>query len=149
MVCRSDPGVPIGELAGIRLGVSDKFFQCRGWDRGMNCYGEASNYQTHYRVQILVRIIERTRFEQGLSRERCCASQEKSVAVRPRVCDLGSAQRTGRAPDIINKYRAQEGPDLVRPGTSQGVMGSARRKWNHEPNRPGWVRLRLRSARHC
>jgi hypothetical protein len=66
MVRRSDPGVPIGELGGIRLGVKDKFFQCRGWDRRMDGYGETTNCQAHYRVQILIWIVERVRFEQGL-----------------------------------------------------------------------------------
>ena len=111
----------------------------------MDCYGERINCQAHYRVQILLWVIERPGLQEGFIGVRYGSSQKKSVAVGPRVRDLGSTQRTSGTPDIINKYRTQEGPDLVRPGTSQGVNGSARRQWNYEPDRLRRVRLGLRS----
>src|SRR6516162_2562926 len=106
MVVGSYPDVSIGELAEIRLGVSDKFFQCRSWDRRMDCYDESINCQAHYRVQILVWVVERPGLQEGLIGVNCRAPEEKSVAVGPRARDCGSTQRTGCAPDIIDEYRA-------------------------------------------
>jgi hypothetical protein len=45
--------------------------------------------------------------------------QEKSVAVGRRVRDLGSTQRTGGAPDIVNEYRANRGLILSPQGRAR------------------------------
>src|SRR5262245_16570855 len=71
-----------------------------------------------------------------------CPSKQDRVAVRTGTSDLGGAERRASATDVFNHEGAEQRLHLVRPGATDGVEGTARRKGNHEPDRPCRIGLR-------
>ena len=122
MAVRSDSDVPIGELAGIRLGVSDKFFQCRGWDRRMRGYRERINGQAYYRVQILVWVVERPGLL-GAARATWAAPKEPAA---PPTLSMNTVPKRGLILSAQGRARASKPPPGGNGTTSRiGRVGYA------------------------
>src|SRR6516164_8859687 len=69
------------------------------------------------------------------------------IAVRARMRDRGTAQRTAAATDVLDDHRAEQCLQLVRQRPAQSVECAAGRKRDHKPNRPRRIGLRARHGR--
>ena len=97
---------------------------------------QSNDRQARNRIQVLNRIIERPALEQRLVDVREGAAEQNGVTVRTGAGDHGGTQRTAAAADVFDDHRAEQRFDLLHPWPRERVERSARRKWNHEPDRP-------------
>src|SRR5215472_3937073 len=149
MVERADTGVTIGKFAAIGFVVIDKLLQCIGRDRRMHSDREGRQGNIGNRREILHRIVKRPSFEDCFSDVSARATQQDGVAVRLRMGDGGSAERTAPASLIFNENGSEQRLYLLRPGSAYCVKTTARRKRNDESNGPSWIgALRERRSQH-
>src|SRR5262245_4606183 len=109
---------------------------------------QSNDRQARNRIQVLKWIIERPALEQRLVDVREGAAEQNGVPVWTGAGDRGGTQRTAAAADVFDDHRAEQRFDLFHPWPGEGVERATRRKWNHEPDRPRWIGLRPRDARH-
>src|SRR5215470_12395750 len=102
MIDGADTVMPVGQLAGIGLGISDELFQRLRRQRRIDCDGESEEGHARNRVQVLDWIIQWPALEQGLVDMRKRAAQQKGVAIRAGARDRGSTQRTTAAADVLD-----------------------------------------------
>jgi hypothetical protein len=112
-------------------------------------HGDAQDIRRHSRdrVQVFDRIILWPALEQSLVDMGNRTTQHKRVAVRTSARDRGNAQRTAAAADVFNHDGTEQWLHFIRPWATDSIECTTGRKRNHEPDRPGWVGLRPRSAR--
>jgi hypothetical protein len=72
-------------------------------------------------------------------------AEEECVTVGLGVCNDGGTNRTAAA-YVFDDDHAKYSFHLIRPRSSDGVECTARRKRNDEPDRTGWIALRVRNA---
>ena len=102
------------------------------------------------RIEILHRIVERPGLENCLGDMRARAAEQKHVTVGPGVCDCRRAERAPAAPLVLDHDRPEQRLDPLRPGAPDGVVSTARRKRNDEPDRTLRIAaLRKRRARRA
>src|SRR5262249_56020897 len=95
---RANAGMPIGQLAGIGLGVVDELSQCPGRHCGMDHERERRNHDVRNWLELLERIVERTALEDRLGDMGARAAQEDGVAIRTDASDGSSTEPTATSP---------------------------------------------------
>src|SRR5262249_18350361 len=138
--------MPVGQLAGMCLGIDDKLFERLRWHRWMNRERYRYHSQACNRIQILERIVERPALEQRLVDGRQRAAEQNSVTVRACAGYRGGTQRAAAAADVLDNYGAEQRFHLFHPWACESIEGAAWRKRNHQPNRPRWIGFRAGSA---
>ena len=93
------------------------------------------------------RVIERLALEQCFVDMRLCPAEQDRVAVGTSADDLGGAKRRAAATDVFDHHSTQQGLHLGSPGAADGVECTARRKGDHELDRPCRIGLRARDRR--
>ena len=149
MLDRADTGMPVGQLAGIGFRIGDELLQALNRHRRMHGDAEKIGGHARNRIQVLDRIIERPALEQRLVDVRLRPAEQDRVAVGPGAGDGGGTERGAAAADVLDHHGAEQRLDPVRPWATDGVERTARRKRNHEPDRPRRIGLRPRDAREC
>src|SRR5215468_8472375 len=148
MVRRADTVMPVGQFAGIGLGISDEILQRLRRQRRIDCDGESEESHARNRVQVLDWIVQWPALEQGLVDMRNRAAQQKGVAIGAGARDRSGAQRTAGAAYVLDGNRAEQRFHLVRPWAGDKVVSTARRKRNDEPDWPRRIGLRPSEVRH-
>src|SRR5262249_35962256 len=103
VVQRADTGMPIGQLAGIGLGVLDELTQRVSRHCGMDRKGKSRNHHVCNRLELFERIVEWAAVENSLGDVSARTTQQDSVAVRAGASDRGSAERTASSPLVFNE----------------------------------------------
>src|SRR5262249_52019121 len=101
MIRRADTVMPVGQFAGIGLGISDELFQRWRRQRRIDCDGQGEEGHARNRVEILDWIVQWPALEQGLVDMRERAAQQKGVAIRAGARDRSSTQRAAAAADVL------------------------------------------------
>src|SRR6266849_9451920 len=102
MIGRANAVMPVGQFAGIGLGISDELFQRLRQQLRIDCDGEGEEGHARNRVQILDWIVQWPALEQGLVDMRERAAQQKGVAIGAGARDRSSAQRTAAAAYVLD-----------------------------------------------
>src|SRR4029450_632621 len=102
MVQRANAGMPIGQLAGIGLGIVDELSQCASRHGGMNGERESRNHHIGNRLELLERIVERTALEDRLGDVSAGTTEQNRIAVRTGASDRGGTERTASSALVFN-----------------------------------------------
>ena len=144
---------PVGELAGIGLGVSDQLLERLHRHRRMHRDAHGGDAEDRDRLEVLERIVLGVAVGDRNDDLRAAAAEQDGVAVRLGAGDLGSGERAPRAADVLRHHDAEKRAASCRPmdgrsrrarrpaGTGSPAGWDARDIWtertrNGAPSRP-------------
>ena len=132
MISGANAGRPIGQLAGIGLGVGNQGLQILRRHRRMNGEDQCARDQPVDGPEVAHRI--GGPFCQGDNDLRAAVAEKKRVAVRLLARDCRSADCSTCAADVLGVCRAKLRRNASDPGTTDLITRSARGVGNDQPN---------------